>query len=66
MLTDEERKERKRIRNKKYYEENRDLIVEYRKRSRNPDLEKERFRKWYKTNQDAILERKREKYWNGK
>lgn len=58
------KKSRKEI-NQEYYERNRDLIVEYRKRKRDPKKESERFKKWYEANREKVLEDKRDRYRRG-
>jgi hypothetical protein len=62
---DEEFKKRRSKANKKYYETHKEVIVEYRKKKRNPEVEAARFKRWYEANKERLLKLKREKYRRG-
>lgn len=63
---DESKKEIRRQINRRYYERNKELIIEYRRLRYDAEVQAARYKRWYERNREKILERKREKYRYGK
>lgn len=61
-------KECKRERQRRYYEENRDKVLDYQRRYReeNPEKVREYERRYYKRSRNTILERDRQRYWRNR